>query len=45
MPHRFPLAIPSDIAVFRAEIVTNTAREFPAVTGKIQVGRRSQKIV
>ena len=26
--HRFSLAIPSDIAVFRAEIVINTARSF-----------------
>ena len=30
MPHRFSLAIPSDIAVFRAEIVINTASSFLA---------------
>ena len=30
MPHRFLLAIPSDIAVFRAEIVINTASSFLA---------------
>jgi len=38
MPHRFSLAIPSDIAVFRAEIVINTARSFLLVYHRQNIG-------